>query len=335
MAAASMKDWISTRGFVPGWVLSAAFHATLICLLLWLMPRWNRPPVGTPGEVTREIGIFVKDRGELIEPNEASDSDATTTETPTSTPAANDPLAPRKVVPETPSVSEVLPRVEQFPAIGAGNSLSDNVLPNPKELIQSNGTGTGNASNSGGLPGASFMGVEDHGSRIVYVVDSSGSMYHHNAMRSAKSALAASLHGLDAAQQFQVIFYNELQRVMTLKRSPRKQLFFATDLNKASARQFIQQIEPDLGTHHMEAIKLGLSFRPEVMYVLTDSGDPKLTPRELEEIQRKNGGRTHIHCIEFGIGPELFGDGSNFLEKLAAQNDGTHRYVDVTELSRK
>jgi Ca-activated chloride channel family protein len=332
MPAASMKDWLTSKGFLPGWVLSGLFHAGLVWLLVWLMPLWNRPPVGVPTEETREIGIFVKERGEQIEPN---DVETSPTDSTPATSVASDPLTPQRVVPDSPNISAPLPQPEQAPTIGPGALLPGEGLPDPNELIKPSRGGGASGSASGGLPGASFLGVEDRGSRVVYVVDASGSMYQHNAMRTAKAALVSSLQGLEPSQQFQIIFYNEQQRVMSLKSAPKRQLYFATDLNKTAARQFIQSIEPDLGTMHFDAIKLALSFNPEVMFVLTDSGDPKLQPRELDDIQRRNAGKTHIHCIEFGIGPELAGDNGNFLKKLAARNGGTYRYVDVTQFSRK
>lgn len=338
MAAASMKDWLSGNRLLPSWVLSGLFHAALVALLLWLMPYYNsRPPVGDSDEPTREIGIFVKERGDLIEPNQANNSDRQVATNDDAAPLQRDPLTPQKAIPDTPAITSPLPQAENVPAIGPGAALGQQGLPDPKDIIKSApGTGaTGSGANSGGIPGTSFMGIKDKGSRVVFVIDASGSMYHHNAIAKAKAALVASLNGLDPGQQFQIIFYSETPRVMALKSTPKRQMYFATDLNKTAAHQFIQGIQPDAGTEHLSAIKLGLSFSPEVMYVLTDSGDPKLTPRELDEIHKRNGGRTRIHCIEFGIGKELNGDSSNFLKKLARQNDGTHRYVDVIEIMRK
>jgi hypothetical protein len=333
MAATSMRDWLAANRRLPSWVLSGLFHTALVALLLWLMPYYNpRPPVGDSEEPLREIGIVVKERGELIEPNEVQHSDHPTTAQDESSPLPRDPLEPQNAVPDAPAISSPLPTVENVPGIGPGAALPEG-LPNPKELIKSSGTG-GAGGSSGGIPGTSFMGIKDNATRVVYVIDASGSMYRHNAIAKAKGALVASLNALDAGQQFQIIFYSETPQVMSLRSVPKKQLYFATDLNKNNAQRFVQQIQPDAGTEHLSAIKLGLSFNPEVMYVLTDSGDPKLTPRELDEIQKRNGGRTRIHCIEFGVGKELNGDSSNFLKKLARQNDGTHRYVDVLELSR-
>jgi Ca-activated chloride channel family protein len=333
-----MKDWLDTNRIAPSWLLSVTLHAVMIWLLLALAPAWNQQPPGNSREPTREIGIFMKDRGDNVVSQE---QEGTTEDSPfvaddTSNPLPADSLTPQTAVPAQSAIEAPLPKADNLPGIGPGPSFDGGSgLPDPKELISPKGNGAGGKGMKpgAGIPGASFMGVQDQGTRVVYVVDASGSMYHHNAMRAAKAALVASLQNLDQGQQFQIIFYNDAPYVMRLKSAPKKQLYFATDINKNAARQFINGIEPDSGTQHLDAIKLALSFGPEVVFVLTDSGDPVLTPRELDEIQRKNGGRARIHCIEFGIGSEL-GNTHNFLKKLAHQNDGTHRYVDVTEFSR-
>lgn len=332
-----MKDWLGTNRLAPSWVLSLVLHASLIWFALWLAPIWERPPVGDADEPARQIGIFVKTEGPLVEPQEGTSEDTETPSDDTANPLASDPLTPPSAVPENLSNVPPLPQASEIPAIGPGNAAANSGLPDPRELVKPSKSGTGGTGTKpgGGLPGASFMGIKDEGTRVVYVVDSSGSMYQHRAMYAAKAALTASLQNLDAAQQFQIIFYNESPRLMSLKSAPKKQLYFATDVNKNAARQFINGINPDLGTQHLDAIKLGLSLGPEVMFVLTDSGDPVLTPRELDEIRQRNRGRTRIHCIEFGVGKELAGETGNFLKKLARQNEGTHRYVDVTEFSRK
>ncbi len=337
MSASAAKDWIPAHRGLPSWVVSLVFHLAIAALVLWLIPPLERPPVGFGEEQSQEIGIFVKERGVLLEPQAGVDSDdATESESDSSSAAiTSDPLTPQEVVPDQPAFTSPLLKTETFPGIGPGAAASsDSPLPDPKNLIKSSGTGTGRAAASGGIPGAAFMGVQDHGQRIVFVVDSSASMEQHNAMRAAKAALVSSISSLEQSQQFQVIFYNETPRTMTLRSAPKKQLYFANDLNKQGARQFIQQVQPDLGTRHLDAIKLGLAFSPDVMFVLTDSGDPQLSAAELDQISRRNSGRTRIHCIEFGIGPELNGV-RNFLNKLAQQNDGTRRYVDVTQFAKR
>ena len=61
--------------------------------------------------------------------------------------------------------------------------------------------------------------------------------------------------------------------------------------------------------------------------VLTDGDDPKMTPRQLERIDRLGGGII-INTIEFGAGPRPAGEG--FLVKLARQSGGKYAYVDIT-----
>lgn len=334
MSSGSVKDWIPTRRQVPSWVLSGLFHAALVWMLLWFAPVWQRPPVGFDDEPSLEIGIFVKERGPQLDPQNGAEAKSVNDAVRDDAPAAADPLTPKQAVPDLPSLATQLPKVETLPAIGPGTLQPGTGIPDPKELIKSSAAGTGAKAAAGGIPGAAFMGAKDHATRVVFVVDASGSMLQHRSMDAAKAALVASISSLEPGQQFQVIFYNETPRTMTLRSAPKKSLYFATDVNKQGARQFIQQIQPDLGTQHLDAIKLGLSFGPEAMFLLTDSGDP-LSPKQVAEIARSNSGKTRIHCIEFGVGPELKGAGSNFLAKLAGQNTGTHRYVDVTQFSRR
>src|SRR4051812_8799900 len=119
MAAASMKDWLAGNRMVPSWVLSGLFHAALVALLLWLMPYYNtRPPVGNATEPAREIGIVVKERGVLVEPNEANDTDSKITGQDDSTPLPRDELSPQTAVPDTPAIASVLPQTESLPGIG-------------------------------------------------------------------------------------------------------------------------------------------------------------------------------------------------------------------------
>jgi hypothetical protein len=82
----------------------------------------------------------------------------------------------------------------------------------------------------------------------------------------------------------------------------------------------------------MDALKLALSMRPDVIFFLTDADEPRITNRELAEISSQNRGTT-ISTVEYGAGPRHAG--RTFLEELAEQNGGQHRYVDVTQLPRR
>ncbi|MGE5193829.1 MAG: hypothetical protein ACM3U2_15135, partial [Deltaproteobacteria bacterium] len=82
-----------------------------------------------------------------------------------------------------------------------------------------------------------------------------------------------------------------------------------------------------------EALLLALSYSPEVIFFLTDAGEPVLYPGDLEKIKKRNNGRSRIFSIEFGKGANLKTD--NFLKKLARENGGAHAYRDVQEFRKK
>jgi Ca-activated chloride channel family protein len=137
----------------------------------------------------------------------------------------------------------------------------------------------------------------------------------------------ASIESLDEAQQFQIIFYNELPLAMTLKSERKADMYRGTEINRTLARQFIIGLEVAGGTDHMPALRAALKLEPDVVFFLTDAGPPLLRAGDLDEVQRANHGKAKIHAIEFGLGQELKLDGS--LKSLARQNGGTYRYRDV------
>ena len=67
-------------------------------------------------------------------------------------------------------------------------------------------------------------------------------------------------------------------------------------------------------------------MRPDVIFFLTDTDDP-MSPGEMAEVRRRNGGVAMLHTIEFGHGARPRPD--NFLVRLAAENRGKYVYVNV------
>jgi uncharacterized protein with von Willebrand factor type A (vWA) domain len=166
----------------------------------------------------------------------------------------------------------------------------------------------------------------------VYVLDASGSMYDYNAIAVAKAELLASLAQLDENQQFQIIFYND--KVYPMRDSDRREnVFWGTDTNRTRASQFVRNIEPDGGTNHVSALLEALKLAPDVIFFLTDAGEPILYAKDLDLIKRRNNGRSTIFTIEFGKGANLRTD--NFLKKLARDNGGAHTYRDVQEFQAR
>ena len=179
----------------------------------------------------------------------------------------------------------------------------------------------------------SLFGIAAKGTKFVYVLDRSGSMGGSGgkALEAAKKELLASIEKLDRVQQFQIVVYNERPRIFNPAGQPGK-LAFGTRENKDEVRKFMASLKADGATSHEDAIKLAIRLHPDVIFLLTDADRPKLSPRQLDSIDRLGPGIT-IHTIEFGTGPQP--EAENFLVKLAQQSAGKHVYVDVSKLEAR
>ncbi len=189
------------------------------------------------------------------------------------------------------------------------------------------GDGGGGAGGDGG--GTSLFGVSDAGRRFVYVLDNSGSMQAFQAMQAAKNELTRSVESLDAEQQFLVIFYN-VELTIIAPRAEQLRMFQGTDADRLELGQQIAPITGDGGTDHVLALHEALKYHADVIFFLTDAGRPGLSTAEIEDITARNGGASHIHCIEFGENPDFAQkDPSNSLQRLADMNHGRYTYMDV------
>jgi hypothetical protein len=293
-------------------------------------------PVGFGTEESREVGIVIKERGDhpnAIVPGESRDGNQTDSIVDAN--ATQDSLTPTNATSEQPPVETLLPRDESTNRIGPGVNLpgATSVM-DPRQPVKSAGGVRPAASGTvGGAPGAAFMGAQDHGSKVIFVIDASGSMTTKNSMQVAKAALVSSLQALDANQQFLVIFYDDKPTVLHLRDVHKPQLYAATEIHKTLAKQKIAGIQPGTGTQHVPALEMALKLRPDVIFFLTDGQEPPIYEGELVALKKLNNKTTRIHCIEFGVGPEDSDSASmkNFLRRLSHQNDGTYRYYDVTK----
>ena len=318
---------------VPSWLASIVAHIVLFFALAMILRGCSSSGTVGPkvGEGTfREIGLHVApetnskpaEQHGVGEPQEAMTRDDGSPQPETS------------IVKDESSIRELLstPANSGLPLLGPGPAASLRSPTDAQGLIKSSGRRPSGGDETSGLGQTSFFDIAAKGTRFAYVVDRSGSMYDHGSIRIAKEELVASLAALEQTQQFQVLFYN--QSLLELTGSgDRPQMQWATDINRTLARQFISSVQPDGGTDHLPALKKALRYQPDHLFFLTDADQPILSARELHEIKTTNNGRTKIHCVEFGKGPELAGD--NFLKKLARENDGTYRYRDVTRFGGK
>jgi hypothetical protein len=144
-------------------------------------------------------------------------------------------------------------------------------------------------------------------------------------MQAAKNELLASLGKLRRSQQFQIVFYNLDQRWMKAPGKTDFQYFAASESNRRLAAQFVAEVQPGGGTQHLPALALALRLHPDVIFFLTDAGEPAMKPEEMEEIDRLNAGRTRIHCVQFGMDDAV----AEFLRKLASRNNGDFAYQNI------
>jgi uncharacterized protein with von Willebrand factor type A (vWA) domain len=189
------------------------------------------------------------------------------------------------------------------------------------------------APKEGGKARTSLFGVVGEGYKFVYVFDRSGSMggKGRESLKAVKAELFRSLKDLDSVHQFQIIFYNERPSIFNPSGAPGR-LAFATEENKQRAIRFIDSIAAGGGTDHEQALRLAIRLQPNVIFLLTDADDPKLSPAQLEKIQRMAGGIV-INAIEFGPGPKP--EGASFLADLARQNGGGYVYIDISKYQER
>ncbi len=317
---------------VPSWLLSIVSHIVLFFVMAVILRGCSSSGTVGPkvGDGTfREIGLHVPREvaEQPADQNAANPNEALTRDDGT-------PQLEKSIVGDDKSIADLLsvPTNSALLVLGPGRVASLTSPADAKELIKSSGRRPTGGEETSGLGQTTFFDIAAKGNRFVYVLDRSGSMYDHGAIRVAKEELVVSLAALEQTQQFQVLFYNQGLLELT-GTGDRPSMQWATDINRTLARQFISSVQPDGGTDHMPALKKALRYQPEHLFFLTDADQPILSARELHEIKTSNNGRTQIHCVEFGKGPEISAD--NFLKKLARENGGTYRYRDVTRFGRR
>jgi von Willebrand factor type A domain len=349
------------KSIVPSWGLSLLLHAGLFVLLALSLPGLRGGIVGDPDGDLRSIGIWVGHSGDGTDgdgggsgPAKAPSETKLVTTAPSTPPPPVAPTPAPATAIQTPLKNPVLdtsaPLVRTAErALPVTEPASASPIIGPSDRPERAGlfqphaeppTGAGAARGLGSTGGGGrrgsrgttpFFGIIDVGSRFVYVIDCSGSMYSHNAMGAAKNELLRSLHTLNRYQQFQIVFYNTDQKWLKAPGKIDFRFFAADEKSLRLAGDFISEVEAGGGTVHLAAIQLGLRLHPDVLFFLTDGGKPGLSDFDRDEIKRLNDRRTRIHCVQFSSADDPdAAAATDFLRKLAAQNDGEYVCRDVT-----
>ena len=167
------------------------------------------------------------------------------------------------------------------------------------------------------------------GRKFIFVLDRSQSMGNQGlgVIRAARNELTRAVSELQDNHEFQIVAYHD-RTVMIGKR----ELLPATEENKNRVGPFIDQLVAIGSTQHKYGIMAALSCKPDAIVLLTDGGYPGLSTSDLKTIRQQARG-IEIHSIEFGSGPSQ--KSINFMTKLAKENGGTYRYVDVNHWRRE
>lgn len=171
-----------------------------------------------------------------------------------------------------------------------------------------------------------FGSQEAVGGSFVFLIDRSQSMGGGGlgVLQDAEQELVRVLKRLEPEHRFQVVVYHN--KTVYLQN---RELLPATPANKALVSDFLSSKAAFGATEHEGALMSVLSLEPDVIFFLTDGGEPKLKDHQIRTIARLAGARTSIHCIHFGSGPLREAD--NFLARLAAATGGEYGYVDVNQ----
>ena len=331
-------DASHARRPVPAWVTSVVVHAAiLICCVLFL-----RSQVVVPGQGEAErSGAIVLARttstGQAYfdESEAASRPDAAVSDT------AEVEALPSELAPAELDLNDIeLPGTRSDP----GSPNADSLLPSPdlsgadrQALLPGQGDeeilaedAAMRAARGAAVPATQlsiFGSGPATGASFVFVIDRSKSMGSEglDALSAAQRELALALATLEPQHQFQIIAYHHKLQYMN-----ERKLLKATEGNRLQLSKFFGGLAAFGGTDHARAMLAAMHLQPDVVFLLTDGGDPYLTKPQMAELRRMSrGGRTKIHCIQFGFGPLQNID--TFMRRLAQENGGSYQYVDVTK----
>jgi len=183
---------------------------------------------------------------------------------------------------------------------------------------------------TGDGPASGFFGQRGNAYKVVYVIDTSGSLGW--IFEPVQRALIESIDQLRPTQSFHVIFAGS----RPIELPPRK-LVPAIEAYKEPARRFISELVPELQCDPVAAMQRAFAVGPELIYFLTD-GDFGLAGKELLARLREWNADRRVHITTIGFGVKLTGSqlggqpvGEPILRQIAQEHSGNFRWVSPDE----
>ena len=170
-----------------------------------------------------------------------------------------------------------------------------------------------------------FGGSPAAGHDFVFVIDRSKSMGGQglNALVAAQQQITQALVGLSDNHHFNIIAYHHRPTYFQAGNamvSPNK-----SNINLVN--KFFDGLAAFGGTDHEMGIIAALRYKPDVIFFLTDGGDPYLNQAQISGLKKYCGERTSIYSVQFGFGP--LQEKQNFMTRLAQETSGDFHYVDM------
>lgn len=196
--------------------------------------------------------------------------------------------------------------------------------------VTAGGSGPGSGGGFGGVmaggPESGFFGQRGNAYKIVYVIDTSGSLGW--IFEPVQQALIDSIEKLIPSQSFHVIFAGA-----TPVELPAKRLVPAISHYTTPAKKFIRELVPEMKCDPVAGMKRAFECKPELVYLLSD-GDFGPQGAELLARLREWNADKNVHITAIGFGVKLKASqlggvpvGEPILRQIAQEHGGNFRWI--------
>ena len=314
----SLSDWISRR---PPWLVSLASHGMLMLSLAFFTfaslqeePFILTASICEADDLAPEIPLvqLVSWEESLSSPSD-SITDLLELEAPVEMPVV-EPMTIPIVESETLLASEQMP---------TASSMMIEIATDQSAKGSKEGTGESTETKAPATEGrVQFFGVKEEASRVVFVVDNSGSM-QRGRMETTLDELNYAVQRLKEGQQFYVIFYSDQAYPMYYPNSV-DSMQPATRENKKKLAKWLRTVEICLGGRLLDAIEMASKLDPQVVFLMSD-GDIR-SQRVMQSLTDTEAWDFRIHS--FGMEVRTKQHAEN-LAAIAQANEGAFTVVDV------
>ena len=292
----TVMSWLAL--YLPSWGSSVVLHAAVFVLAAFL--AWQQAKPQDPFKYT--TGVVAESKPKVVKRAQRNDQESSRGKM---RPQPSSIVRQFTTNPFPDVASNKLEEVEVIGVGAGGNQIGG---------FEGLGDGSGRGSGSG------FFGTAaEEASKIVYVVDRSGSMT--DSIVFVKYELKRSIRELGPEKQFHVVFYSSGPAL----EMPARRLVSATDANKQKAFEFIDSVIPQGETDPSDALSRAFAVNPELIYLLTDGEFDKAIVGQVAKANASK--KVTVHTIGF-----LYKMGEKILKDIAAQNNGTYKFVAESDL---